>query len=566
MRGLGTSPGIGIGKVFIYREPEFNIDTKKIVILEEEIERLDNAIFKAIMEIEDLYSIAFENIGKEEAEIFTAHKMILEDLEFINSIKVKINQENMNAESSVNQITNNIISIFENIEDEYIRARATDIEDVSKRILRILLDVEPVNLTDINERSIIITENLTVSDTARMNKDMIAGIVTESGGKTSHTSIIARTLEIPSIAGIKDITNIVSPGDNIIIDGTEGSIILNSTDEEKSIYLEKLNKINKSKLKMETMIGEKTISKDGHRVEIFGNINSTLDLDMVIKNDGEGVGLFRTEFLYMNKNRLPTEEEQFNKYKEITEKLEEKPLIIRTLDIGGDKEIPYLNLPKEMNPFLGYRGIRLCLDRLDIFKTQLRAIYRASKFGNIKIMFPMISNIQELRDVKIILREVKNELKKEDIDFNENLEIGIMVETPAVAIHSKAFAKEVDFFSIGTNDLIQYTVAVDRGNHNIENPYNQYHPAVLRLIKMTIDNGHKHGIRVGMCGEIAGNEKLIPVLLGMGLDEFSMNPESILKSRYIIRETSKKKIESMIDDILELDRAEDIEEFIEGIY
>lgn len=563
MKGLGTSPGIGIGKVFLYREPELKVENKKIDSPEQELERLDSALLEASKEIDNLYNITLKNIGEAEAEIFSAHKMMLEDPEFIGGIKQKISQDNINAEFAVEETANSFIALFENIEDEYLRARAADLRDVSRRLLRILLNIDQVDLASIDKKSIIIAEDLTPSDTAQMNKNMVVGIVTELGGRTSHTSIIARTLEIPAIAGVKDVTNLASHGDYIIIDGTEGNIILNPTEDEIKSYEDKLEELNEFKKKMKDMIGEITISKDGHKVELAGNIGTPSDIDRVLENDGEGVGLFRTEFLYMDRDRLPTEEEQFQAYKEVAQKLEDKPLIIRTLDVGGDKEIPYLDLPKEMNPFLGYRAIRLCLNRLDIFKTQLRAIYRASNFGNVKIMFPMISNIQELREAKSVAEEVRQELKNENIPFSEKVEIGIMVEIPAVAIHSKAFAKEVDFFSIGTNDLIQYTVAVDRGNQEIAHLYNQYHPAVLRLIKMTIDNGHEAGIWVGMCGEVAGDEKLIPILLAMGLDEFSMNAASILKSRYLIKNTSKKEVEEMIDTILELPRAEDVEKFIE---
>lgn len=505
-----------------------------------------------------------DTIGEEEAEIFSAHKMMLEDPEFISGIKEKISTEKINVEWAVKETANMFISLFENIEDEYLRARAADLQDVSNRLLRVLLNIQSVDLASIDEDSIIVAEDLTPSDTAGMNKDRVVGFITELGGRTSHTSIIARTLEIPSIAGVKDATKLVKHGDFMIIDGLTGEIFINPEEEIIKDYKNKLESQKEFKRELERLIGEKSTSKDGYTVELAGNIGTPADIDSVLENDGEGVGLFRTEFLYMDKDRLPTEEEQFNAYKEVTEKLGDRPLVIRTLDVGGDKEIPYLNLPKELNPFLGYRAIRLCLDRLDIFKTQLRAIYRASNYGNIKIMFPMISDIGELREAKAVAAEVREELRKENIPFNENVELGIMVEVPSVAIHSEAFAKEVDFFSLGTNDLIQYTVAVDRGNQTIAHLYNQYHPAVLRLIKMTIDNGHKAGIWVGMCGEVAGDEKLIPVLLGMGLDEFSMSASSILKARYLIKNTSKKEVETMLEDILNLPTAEDVEVFIDN--
>lgn len=563
MKGLGTSPGIGIGKVFLYVEPEINIEKKNIESPELEIERFNESINKAMEEIDYLYKRTLDEVGQDEAEIFTAHKMMLEDPEFINGVKGKINNENANAEWAVNEVANQFIAVFEGIEDEYLRARAADLKDVSSRLLRVLLGIEPIDLMAINKESIIVAEDLTPSDTAGMNKDKVVGMVTVLGGRTSHTSIIARTLGIPAIAGIDNILKEVNHGDMMIIDGDVGEVIINPTDEELKLYKKKLQEMNEFKERLKSMIGEESISKDGHRVEIAGNIGTPSDIDNVLVNDGEGVGLFRTEFLYMDSDSLPTEEKQFEAYKFVAEKLEGKPLVIRTLDVGGDKEIPYLDLPKEMNPFLGYRAIRLCLDRTDIFKTQLRAIYRASYYGNIKIMFPMISNINELRSAKILAEEVREELRKENIPFKEDVEIGIMVEVPSVAIHSKAFAKEVDFFSIGTNDLIQYTVAVDRGNQNISYLYNQYHPAVLNLINMTIKNGHEAGIWVGMCGEVAGDEKLIPVLLAMGLDEFSMSAGSILRARYQIRNTSKLEVAKHLDTILNLPTAEDVERYID---
>lgn len=563
MKGLATSPGIGIGKAFLYKEPLLEISKKDIGSEEVEIDRFKKAIEQAKSEIDKLYEITLKSVGEKEAEIFSAHKMMLEDPEFIGGAEKKIRQEKVNAEWAVSEVANKFITMFENIEDEYLKARAADLDDVSKRVLRILLDIEPVDLLSIDKDTIIIAEDLTPSDTAQMNKENVQGIITELGGRTSHTSIIARTLDIPAISGAKDVLNTVNSGDFLIIDGDTGEIILDPSENQKQEYRKKQEEIKEFKKKLKEMIGKESKSKDGHKVEIAGNIGTPKDIHKVLQQDGEGVGLFRTEFLYMDRDRLPTEEEQFESYKTVAEKLEGNPLVIRTLDVGGDKEIPYLNLPKEMNPFLGYRAIRLCLDRLDIFKTQLRAILRASHYGNIKIMFPMISSIEEVKKAKAIVEKVKEELKEENIPFKEDLEIGIMVEIPAVAIHSKAFAKEVDFFSIGTNDLIQYTVAVDRGNQNISDLYSQYHPAVLRLINMTIKNGHNEGIWVGMCGEVAGDPKLIPLLLAMGLDEFSMSASSILRARYLIRNTSKAEVKEKLNEVLNLSTSEDVEEFID---
>ena len=563
MKGIGTSPGIAIGKVFVYREAQINIGKENIENTETEVKRLNLAIEKAVNQVEESYERVLNNIGEKEAEIFTAHKYMLEDPEFIGSVVEKIQSEKVNAEWAIKIVSDGYIQIFENIEDEYLKERALDLKDITNRVLKILLDIETMDLSTIEEESIILAKDLTPSATAQMNKEMVLGFVTELGGPTSHTAIMAKTMGIPSVSGIRDVVNISKDGDIIIVDGREGKVILNPSEEEVKKYTEKQNEYEKFKIQLKNMKGKESISKDGIKVEIAANIGVPKDMDKVIENDGEGVGLFRTEFLYMDRNNLPTEEEQFIAYKTVAEKLEGKPLVIRTLDVGGDKDLPYLNLPDEMNPFLGYRAIRLCLDKVDIFKTQLRAIIRASAFGNVKIMFPMISNIQEVRDAKKIVKEIMDELKAENIDFNEDLEIGIMVEIPAVAVHSDIFAKEVDFFSIGTNDLIQYSLAVDRGNQEIAYLYNQYHPAVLKLIHMTIENGHKENIWVGMCGEAAGDEKLIPILLAMGLDEFSMNSASMLQARWIINKTSKSEVESMLGEILSLPTAEDVEKFID---
>lgn len=563
MKGLGTSVGIGIGNVLIYKEPELNIVRKHIIDSELENKRLEEAINKSIEVIEEIYKDALKKVGEKEAEIFIAHKMILEDPEFTGEIKERIIKDKVNSEWAVNEITNHYISLFEAIDNEYLRQRSIDLKDVSSRLLRILLNITSVDLSAINCKTIIVAKDLTPSDTAQLKYDMVTGIVTEIGGSTSHTSIIARAMNIPAICGVKNITNIVKEKDTLIINGHTGEIIINPSSEEIEVHESEKRKQEELNNKFNKMKGQKSISKDGHRVHLVGNIGTPEDVDKVLENDGEGIGLLRTEFLYMHRDKLPEEEEQFRAYKKAVEKLGEKPLIIRTLDVGGDKEIPYLNIPKELNPFLGCRGIRYSLEKEDIFYTQIRAILRASAYGNIKIMFPMISSIEEVRRCKSIIEEVKEQFKKENIKFNQDIKVGIMVEIPAVAINSRAFAKEVDFFSIGTNDLIQYTLAVDRGNVEISHLYNQFHPAVLSSIKTTIENGHKEGIMVGMCGEAASDEKLIPVFLAMGLDEFSMNPSSILKARYLINNTSKEEIEDLIDTIISLPTALDVKNFID---
>lgn len=563
MKGIGISPGIALGKVFIYKEPEIVLFKKQVEDLNYETERLERAVEEGLSQIENIYDQVLKTLGKREAEIFNAHKMIMKDPEFVGLVERKIKSERVNAEWAVKEVVDYYIELFKNIEDGYLRERVLDLKDVSKRLLRILLGIETVDLGSLKEECIIVAEDLTPSDTAQMNKEVVIGLVTGLGGKNSHTSIMARTLEIPAITGLKGITSVAKNGDFMIIHGKEGLLLLNPSEKDIKRYKEKKRSYEEFKLKLTKMRREKSISKDGIKVDVLANIGNLKDVDKVIENNGMGVGLYRTEFLYMGRNKPPTEEEQFKAYKIVAERLAGRPVIIRTLDVGGDKDLPYLNLSREKNPFLGYRAIRLCLDMIDIFKMQLRAILRASAFGNIKIMFPMISNVKEIREIKRILEGIKKELRDQKIPFNENIEIGIMVEVPAVAIHSDIFAKEADFFSIGTNDLIQYTLAADRGNQDISYLYSQYHPAVLKLIKMTIENGHKEGIKVGMCGEAAGDEKLIPILLAMGLDEFSMCPSFMLKARWIINKTSKTEVAAMLDAILSLATAEEVEKFID---
>lgn len=563
MKGIGISPGIALGKVFIYKEPEIVLFKKQVEDLNYETERLERAVEEGLSQIGSIYDQVLKTLGKREAEIFNAHKMIMKDPEFVGLVERKIKSERVNAEWAVKEVVDYYIELFKNIEDGYLRERVLDLKDVSKRLLRILLGIETVDLGSLKEECIIVAEDLTPSDTAQMNKEVVIGLVTGLGGKNSHTSIMARTLEIPAITGLKGITSVAKNGDFMIIHGKEGLLLLNPSEKDIKRYKEKKRSYEEFKLKLTKMRREKSISKDGIKVDVLANIGNPKDVDKVIENNGMGVGLYRTEFLYMGRNKPPTEEEQFKAYKIVAERLAGRSVIIRTLDVGGDKDLPYLNLSREKNPFLGYRAIRLCLDMIDIFKMQLRAILRASAFGNIKIMFPMISNVKEIREIKRILEGIKKELRDQKIPFNENIEIGIMVEVPAVAIHSDIFAKEADFFSIGTNDLIQYTLAADRGNQDISYLYSQYHPAVLKLIKMTIENGHKEGIKVGMCGEAAGDEKLIPILLAMGLDEFSMCPSFMLKARWIINKTSKTEVAAMLDTILSLATAEEVEKFID---
>ena len=550
MKGIGVSPGIVIGKVLLKEEKKIIIEKKDIINYEDEIKRFKTAMENSKSEIQDIYNNVLKNIGEEEATIFEAHLMILEDPEMLEQIEKKIQDNKVNAEWALKEISEMFIAMFDAMDNEYMKERAADIKDVTSRLMKKLLNIEEVNFGQLASEVIIVANDLTPSDTSQIDKKKVLGFITEIGGRTSHSAIMARTLEIPAIVAVKDITNKVKNGDLIVFDGEEGLIYVNPEEKIVKLYEEKKLEYNKSQKELTLLIGKKSITTDGITVELAGNIGTPKDLESVISNDCEGIGLFRSEFLYMDRKSAPSEQEQYAAYKEVAERMKNKPVVIRTLDVGGDKELDYLNLPKEMNPFLGYRAIRVCLDKVDIFKTQLRAILRASAFGNIKIMFPMISSIEELRAAKAILQEVKDDLHKENIAFNENLEVGIMVEIPAAAIISDLFAKEVDFFSIGTNDLIQYTTAVDRMNEKISHLYNPFHPALLRLVKMVIDNAHKENKWVGMCGEVAGDPKLIPILIGMGLDEFSMSPISILKARGIIRNISQEKMRDLASKLL----------------
>lgn len=563
VKGIGASPGIVIGKVLLKRQEDIKIVKRNVDYCETEIKKLIEAVDLSRGQLNELCKYTHESIGEEEARIFEAHKMILDDPEFFSQVQDIIKSENVNSEYAVKKVADMYMKIFDDMENEYMRERASDIKDVTERIIKNLLGLKSVDFSELNEEVIIVAEDLTPSDTARMDKSKVKGFVTEKGGKTSHSAIMARTLGIPAVVGIEGITLEIKDGDIIALDGEEGEVIINPEEDVIENYDIKKQVHDRFNESLNKLRGIKSVTKDDIQVELACNIGTCQDIESVLSNDGEGIGLFRTEFLYMDKSRLPSEDEQFAKYKEAAEKMKGKPVVIRTLDIGGDKELTYLRLDHEMNPFLGYRAIRLCLDREDIFKPQLRALLRASAYGNIKIMFPMISSMEELCKAKETLNEVKEDLRKENIKFNEEIEVGMMIEVPAAAVISDILAKEVDFFSIGTNDLIQYTTAVDRGNGRISNLYNPFHPAVLRLIKQVIDNGHKQGIWVGMCGEAAGDPRLIPIFIGMGLDEFSMSPTAILKSRWIIKNINQKEMKELVESILNLPTADDIERFID---
>ncbi|MEE8029855.1 phosphoenolpyruvate--protein phosphotransferase [Clostridioides difficile] len=565
-KGIGASPGVALGKALVVEHSELVIEKKSIDNVEAEIAKLENAVAVSKEELVKVKEKASEELGAEEAEIFEAHLLVLEDPELIGSAIDKIKTESVNAEYALNEIKEMFVSMFESMDNEYMKERAADIKDVTNRILRHILGIKVVDLSALSEEVVLIAHDLTPSDTATMNKKMVLGFLTDIGGRTSHTAIMSRTLEIAAIVGLNDITSKVKDGDFVVFNGDTGEVIVNPDEETINKYTELKAKYEDERKALQLLKGKPSVTLDGKHVELAGNIGTPNDIEGLIKNDAEGVGLYRKEFLYMDRDSFPTEEIQYEAYKAVLEGMDGKPIVIRTLDIGGDKELSYLSMEPEMNPFLGYRAIRLCLDRKDIFKTQLRALYRASVHGRLRIMFPMISSLEELLQAKEVVKEVLAELDSEGVAYAKDVEIGMMIEVPSAAVISDVLAKHVDFFSIGTNDLIQYTCAVDRMNQKISYLYNQFNPAVLRLIKTVIDNAHKEGKWAGMCGESAGDQKMIPILLGMGLDEFSMSPISILPARKLITSVKESDMKKLADDVLNMGTAEEIKSYIEKTF
>ena len=556
IKGKGISKGIGFGNVVVLKNQEIKIQETTVENTEEELERFK----KALQEITTETAEIVNNSSGTEKEIMTAYLMIMQDPSLITETEDLIKNSKYSAEYATEVGLNSVIQIFENMNDEYMAGRARDIVDIKNRLIAKLLKEERVDISKLNPNTIIVAKELTTSDTAKLNFKNVSGIITEIGGTNSHTSIMARTHSLPAITKVENATEILKNNDYIAIDGESGEIYINPTEEEKNKLLEIQKTISEEKNELEKYKNMESKTKDGYKVELVSNIGTPKDVELVIENTSEGIGLLRSEFLYMDSESMPTEEEQFNAYKEVAEKMEGKTVIIRTLDVGGDKEIKHLNMEKEANPFLGYRAIRLCLDNVDLFKTQLRALLRASAFGNIAIMFPMISSIEELKKAKEIVEECKKELDEKNIAYKKDIKTGIMIEIPSAAIIADKLAKECDFFSIGTNDLIQYTVAVERGNEKISKLYTKYHPAVIKLVKLAIDGAHKAGIFCGMCGEAASDKLLIPLLIGLGLDEFSMNSNKILQSRKTISKLNKKECEELASQILEMASATEVEE------
>ncbi len=549
LKGIPASEGIGLGRAIVIRESDSEISNTQVTDINTELDRFLAAVERAKEEIKEIKETAQRNLGEKNAMIFDAHLLILEDPELFNMVKENISK-GMNAESALDESAKFFETILSSLEDEYMRERANDIRDVTSRVIKILSHKEEIDLKSIPSCSIAVARELTPSQTAQMDKQNVRGFVTEKGGKTSHTAIIARTYEIPAVVGIGDITSVVRDGDFLIIDGNDGTVYVNPDESIIREYEKRLEEETRKKEELRKFLQIEARTQDGRRIKLVANIAHVDETDVALKNGAEGVGLFRTEFLFMDRTEPPSEEEQFQAYKTVLEKMGERPVIIRTLDIGGDKSIPYLNIPKEENPFLGCRAIRLCLAQQDLFKVQLRALLRASVYGNLKIMFPMISCIDEIIQTKEIMKEVKTELDKEDVKYSEDFEIGIMVETPAAAIISDMLAEEVDFFSIGSNDLIQYTLVIDRTNDKVSYLYNPLHPAVLRLIKLTVDNAHKKGIEVGVCGEIASDLNMVPILIGLGVDELSVSPSKVLNVKKKIFETNSEKEKMTIQKLV----------------
>ncbi|MGG4458246.1 phosphoenolpyruvate--protein phosphotransferase [Brevibacillus porteri] len=560
--GVKASAGIAIGKAFLLTTPDLQINTVAIEDPASEIQRFQEALARAKNDLEDIVLRVEQEMGTDHADIFKAHLLVLEDPELVDTVKDKISNEKTNAESALNDVAQAFIGLFEQMDNEYMRERAADIRDVTKRVLSYLLGVPFAGLGELTEEVIIVADDLTPSDTAQLDRRYVKGFVTDIGGRTSHSAIMARSLEIPAVVGTQGITRSVQPATLVILDGHEGIAIIAPSEEEIAVYKRKQADYEAQKAELAKLVNDKTVTLDNHHVELAANIGSPEDVAGAIANGAEGVGLFRTEFLYMGRNDFPTEEEQYVAYKHVLEHMGDRPVVIRTLDIGGDKHLSYLALPEEMNPFLGHRAIRLCLDNQELFRTQLRALLRASVHGNLKIMFPMIATLEEFRQAKAILEEEKKSLVNRGIVVSDQYEVGIMIEIPAAALMADQFAREVDFFSIGTNDLIQYTMAADRMNEKVAYLYQPYHPAVLRLLHNVIKAGHAQNKWVGMCGEMAGDPIAIPILLGLGLDEFSMSAGSILPARQQLSRLRVEDAAKQIDTILQMSTSAQVEAFV----
>ena len=565
LQGIAASDGIAIAKVYTLTEPDLSFTKISVEDTDKEISRLEEALVVSTKEIELIKETALKNLAEEEAQVFEAHLMVLSDPELVGQVKDAITSQKVNAEHALKEVSDMFISIFAGMEDNpYMQERAADIRDVSKRILANLLGVKIPSPATIKDEVVVVAGDLTPSDTAQLNRKYVKAFVTDIGGRTSHSAIMARSLEIPAIVGTKEITSLAKDGDLIIIDGLSGDVFLNPSEDVVAEYRAKAEAFAAQQAEWEKLKDADTFTKDGHQVELAANIGTPKDLEGVIHNGAEGVGLYRTEFLYMDSHDMPTEEDQFEAYKAVLEGMNGKPVVVRTMDIGGDKELPYLPLPHEMNPFLGYRAIRISLNEPEMFRTQLRALLRASVYGKLRIMFPMIATLNDFRGAKALLLEEKAKLVAEGVAVSDDIQVGIMIEIPAAAVLAHQFAKEVDFFSIGTNDLIQYTMAADRMNERVSYLYQPYNPSILTLIKHVIDSAHKEGKWAGMCGEMAGDQTAVPLLVGLGLDEFSMSASSVLKTRSLISKLTLEDMKALADKAInECATVQEVEALVE---
>lgn len=564
--GIPASPGIVFGKALVLKEEKIVLDTQKISEdqVEAEVARFYAGREAAVEQLNSIHQRALKSLGEEKAAIFEGHLMILEDEELEEEIIDYLRSNKVNASVAASKIIDQQVEMLSEIDDEYLKERAGDIRDIGNRLIKNILGMHIVDLGDITEESILVAYDLTPSETAQLNLEKVLGFITDIGGRTSHTSIMARSLELPAIMGTNNVTAQVNTGDYLILDAVNNCVYVNPSQAEID-ELKKLEaKLTEEKAELAKLKDLPAVTLDGHKVDVVANIGTIRDCEGAHRNGAEGVGLYRTEFLFMDRDQLPSEEEQFIAYKEVVEAMEGRLVVLRTMDIGGDKELPYLNLPKEMNPFLGWRAVRIALDRREILHAQLRAVLRASAFGKLAVMFPMIISVEEIRELKSVLETLKAELRAEGKAFDENIQVGVMVETPSAAVNAKFLAKEVDFFSIGTNDLTQYTLAVDRGNELISHLYNPMSPSVLGLIKQVIDASHAEGKWTGMCGELAGDERATLLLLGMGLDEFSMSAISVPRIKKLIRHVNYQEVKALADEALQKPTAAEIEQLIQA--
>ncbi len=564
LSGIGASDGICIGKVYKYEQVELVVVKSDVSDVAAELVRFDGALASSVKEIQAIKDKTAETMDEETAAIFGAHIEILGDPELIGGVKSMIESDAVNADFALKTVSDNFVAIFEAMDNEYIRERAADIKDVSKRLLMHIQGVKGASLADINEEVVVVAKDLTPSDTAQLDKNLVLGFITNVGGRTSHSAIMARTLEIPAIVGTNDGFEQLEDGQLVMLNGATGEIVVSPTEDEIAEYKEKMAEIAEQKAIWAQYKEKKTVTKDGLHIDLAANIGSPEDVEGVLANGGEGIGLYRTEFLYMGKPDFPTEEEQLSAYKDVLENMSGKPVVVRTLDIGGDKELDYLEMEKEMNPFLGNRALRLCLNKPEMFKVQIRALLRASVYGDLHIMFPMIATIDEFRAAKAFLKEVEAELKAEGVEVADDYKLGIMIEIPAAAVAADIFAREVDFFSIGTNDLIQYTFAADRMNENVSYLYQPFNPSLLRLIKMVTSAAHKEGKWAGMCGEMAGEAAALPLLIGLGLDELSMSAPGILRARYLASKMVKSDCEALVEKALLASNQDEVKALVDA--